>query len=959
MKNLVKEQGFSLVRTKELAELDAILYELVHDKTGAELIYINRRDENKTFAIAFPTPPENDTGVFHIIEHSVLCGSKKYPLKDPFAELLKSSLNTFLNAITYEDRTVYPVSSRCEKDFLNLVDVYMDAVLAPNLLENPSIFAQEGWHYEYDEESDTLSYNGVVYNEMKGAYSSPDELGGMALYQSLYSDSIYSRDAGGNPDVIPELTYEMVKATHEKHYHPSGAKIILDGEMDLSLVLSLINSHLSRYESREAVVLDSLSSPKIAPTKTVSYEISPKENPEGKARVLFGYAFSDYADKEAQLAASILADLLCGSNASPLKKSLLEQGLAKDAAIYMNRARHQTVTLEVRDTSPDKFEKIKETVDSVIKKLVQDGIDRDRLTSVINNLEFKLRERDFGALPSGIAFAMSIYGCWMYGGAPEDALLFEDTLKSLREKLSTDYYERTLEQMTLNNPHRATVIMLPDPTLNEKNAKARAELLKNIRNSLSDEDIEKIKREEDALRQWQMSEESEEDLASIPRLSLTDVSSKTSSPSIIEGQLDGVKILVPQVKTNGIVYISLYFDASDLKTEELFTLSILCSALLNFRTDAKDVLELQTDIKSNLGSFFTATDIGTAGEVATPYLKVGASVLISKLDDLLRITSDVLLSSKIDKPTEIKNLLSQAKSQIEDVILSSGESIALSRVEAGISQVGTITEYFSGYEAYKIICDILEDEEKIKSLTTSCAELLKKIVTKNRLTVSVNGDPGEIFLKKLISIFPEGSPIAEHSEIPLLSDESEFFLIPSKVAYAVIGAGAPEVRDNLGFMRVARSILSYEYLWNTIRVKNGAYGTGFVPRRDGSVAFYSYRDPSPVNSLKYYREASAYLRALAEEGEELTKFIIGAIGEYDMLTTPRTASLIATKNYLNGWSCEDEQKVRDSMLSMKTEDLFFVADLIDRALEKARTVIVGGKEHLDALDENPKTIIEI
>ena len=956
MKDIAQKHGFSPIRTKRLDELDATLWELVHDRTGAQLIYIDRKDENKTFSIAFPTPPENDTGVFHIIEHSVLCGSEKYPLKDPFAELLKSSLNTFLNAVTYEDRTVYPVSSRCEKDFLNLVDVYLDAVFAPKLLTNPYIFAQEGWHYEYDAESDSLSCNGVVYNEMKGAYSSPDEIGGMALYQSLYSDSIYCRDAGGNPDAIPNLTYEKLKETHAKHYHPSSAKIILDGEMDLGAILSLINSHLSKYEKRDPVVLESESLPKIVPTKIVGYEISPKENPEGKARVLFGYVFSDYSDREAQLTASILADLLCGSNASPLKKALLDAGLAKDAAIYTNRSRYQTVTLEVRDTSPDKFEEIEKTVNSVIENLVKEGIDKERLTSVLNNLEFKLRERDFGSLPAGIAYAMTAYGIWMYGGAPEDAILYDDTLKSLREKLDSDYYERTLEAMTLKNQHRASVIMIPDPALNERNTLARSQWLKDVRSSLSDSDIEKIIAEEEALNLWQQSEESEEALASIPRLSLSDVSPKTSLPEIVERSVDGVKILVPQVKTNGIVYISLYFDASELKSKDLFTLSILATALLNFRTEAKDVLALQTDIKTNLGNFFTATDVGVKNGVTTPYLKVGASALTTKLDDLLRITADLLLTSKIDDYEEIKRLLSQAKSQIEDLILSAGESVALSRVEAGISELGIIGEYFSGYEAYKIICETLESEEKIKDLTLSASQLLGKLVTKSRLTVSVCGDVDDDFIKKLIAIFREDGSVITPAHTPLLEEKNEFFLIPSKVAYAVVGADAPDIKESLGFMRVARSILSYEYLWNTIRVQNGAYGTGFIPRRDGNLAFYSYRDPAPANSVKYYADAPKYLRQMAKSEEDLTKFIIGTIGEFDILTTPRTAAVIATKNYLNGWTPDDEQRVRNSTLSMKPQDLLCVADIIERALENSHTVIVGGKEHLDSLDIQMKVI---
>ncbi len=952
-------EAFELIRTAEIAELDATMYEYRHKGCGTELVYIDRDDENKTFAIAFPTPPVNDTGVFHIIEHSVLCGSKKYPLKDPFAELLKSSLNTFLNAMTYEDRTVYPVSSRCERDFMNLVDVYMDAVLHPNMLENPSIFAQEGWHYEYDKENDKLSYNGVVYNEMKGAYSSPDEIGAMALSGALYSDSIYCRDSGGNPDRIPELTFEELKATHEKHYHPSGAKIILDGKMDLNAVLSLIDLHLSGYESREAVKLTSVSAPKTVAPIEVKFEISEKEEAAGRARILFGFVYSDFEDSLAQISASIFADLLCGSNASPLKKALIDEGLCKDAIIYMNRSRHQTVILEIRDTDADKLDRICEVINRVIGELTQDGIDRERLNAIINSLEFRLLERDFGSLPSGVAYALSAFSHWMYGGKPENALITEDTIKKLRLALNGDYYEKTLLEMTVNNPHRATVVMIPDPTLAERSAADREKRLNEIRSSLTGEDIQKIIDAEATLREWQESDESEEALASIPSLSLDDVPTKRKVLAVEEKTLLDVKILHPQVKMNGIVYVYLYFDARDMAKEELFELSLLASALLNFSTASRDVLSLQSDIKANLGSFFVSSEIAQNGGTAIPYLKVGASALSAKTDDLLRIMKDILFTSKIDSEAEIANILAQAKSQIEDIMIASGESVALARLEAALGEAGAMNEYLSGYEAYKIICDILKDEEKLQRLTRTLNELPKRIFTRDRLTASVSGRIDGDFEERLVGIFPKMCESVEKKVTPPCADRSEFFLIPSKVAYAVIGGKSEKIRDNLGYMRVARTILSYEYLWNTVRVKSGAYGTGFVPRRDGTLSFYSYRDPSPARSIEFYKASAEYLRVLAKESPDLTKFIIGAIGEYDILTTPRTAAMLTTRNYMSGWSASDEESVREQMLGMKPEDLCTVADIIDEALSDCGISVVGGREHLDSLPEKPATVIEI
>ncbi len=952
----ITNQGFKAVRESFLPEINATLYEMEHIKSGARLIYIDRDDENKTFAIGFATPPENDTGVFHIIEHSVLCGSEKYPLKDPFAELLKGSLNTFLNAVTYEDRTVYPVSSRCEKDLMNLVDVYMDAVLSPNMRTNPSIFKQEGWHYEYDEETDSLSINGVVYNEMKGAYSSPDELGIANLQRILYSDCLYRHDSGGNPDHIPELTYEYFKDAHAKYYHPSGAKIILDGKMDLDKVLGLLDSHLSRYERAETVSLAGASTPKIYPTETVKYEISENESEKGKARVLYGFVYSDYSDSVAHITASILCDLLCGSNASPLKKALLDKGLCKDVSMYSMKSRQQTVVIEVRDADEERLDEIDETINEIIKNLAAEGIDKSKITAALNSIEFKVRERDYGTLPTGIAYAMSIYGSWIYGGAPESPLSYDEKLRAVREKAETDHFEKELLKMTLENPHRATLVMLPDKELGRKMADEEAKRLKGILKNMSDEELQCIKDECAALRLWQQTDESDK-LSCIPTLDLSDIPTESYRPSFTESLLDGVKIEKNDYKVNGIVYISLLFDASDLKNEELFTLSLLVSALLNFPTRSYDALTMQNEIKANLGSLFASLAIGDRGGVARPYLKIGASALASKKADLIRLI-DEMLSSRIDNPDEISNLIAQFKAHIEDNSVSLGDTFASMRIGASFDEMGSITEYMTGYEAYKIICDIVSDKEAINKLTVDIQSLLHRLATKKRLTVFVTGEADEEFLSSLISIFPEGEAAVKQTT-DICSEGSEFIVVPSKVSYAVIGGRSERIKDNMGILRVARSILSYEYLWNTIRVANGAYGTGFFAGINGTLSFYSYRDPNPAKSIELYRLSSAYLRTLVESKEDITKFIIGACGEHDLLYTPRVAATIAVGDYLTDVTPEYHARIKKEMIGTTLQDLETVADIIDEALADERIAIVGSAEHLEAMEIKPKRIIKM
>ena len=954
----IEKYGFRLVRSAELDEIGATLYEMMHEKSGASLVYLDRDEDNMTFSIGFATPPTDDTGVFHIIEHSVLCGSNKYPLNDPFAELLKGSLNTFLNAITYEDRTIYPVSSRCEKDFLNLVDVYMDAVFSPNLLKNPSIFRQEGWHYEYDEESSKLNYNGVVYNEMKGAYSSPDELGGQALNRILFGGTSYGCDSGGDPISIPSLTYEQFKATHEKHYHPSNSKIFLDGKINLDKLLPLLDSHLNSYNRREPISLKGKSTPKIHSTHTIKYEISENEDEKGKARVLYGYVCSSCLDNETQITLDILCDILCGSNASPLKKAILDLGLAKDVAMYLVKSRENTLVIELKDVDEARLDEIDIVIEETIKATVKNKIEKDKIKAKLNSIEFRHREMDFGAMPTGIIFAMSVYGIWMHGDKPENALLINEVISSIKDKIDSDHFENILFDCTIGNCHKAKLIMLPDKTLSERNAADERARLDAALKAMSKEELCRIKEEECALRMWQQNEPTDEELDSLPKLSLSDIPEKSSRPSALISEQSGVTTLTCPIKTNGIVYISLLFDASDLEKEELINLSMLSSALLNFPTENHDALSLQNDIKANLGNLFASFTIGERSDGAIPYLKIGTKALKSKSDDLIRLVREVLLTSKIDNPSEIGRIVAQAKSHMDDSIISSGESVALGRLQAGKTEAGAIAEYLAGYEAYRILKDMAGNEEKICKLTKDVSALLKKLVDKNRLTLSVAGDPDDGFVEKLISIFPENGK-AEKKITPTCAGNNEYFLLPSKVAYAVLGGKSDRVSENLGAMRVARSILSYEYLWNTVRVQSGAYGTGFVPRRDGTLSFYSYRDPSPARSLGFYKASAEYLRSLVNEQVDITKFIIGAIGEYDTLITPRTATTIATADYLNGWTAEDDAKVRQDMLNMTAKDLETVADIIDEVLADASVVIVGGQEHLDTLTDKPKSIIVI
>ena len=958
MKNCKNEalHGFIPVRERNTPEISATVREYVHGRTGAKLLWFDREDKNLTFAISFANPPNDDTGVFHIIEHSVLCGSDKYPLRDPFAELLKGSLNTFLNAMTYEDRTVYPVSSGCKRDFMNLVDVYLDAVFHPCFRSNPAAFRQEGWRYEYDEETNTLSRSGVVYNEMKGAYSSPDEAGLSALTKALFPDSIYRHDSGGDPSAIPELTYEEFLQTWETYYHPSNALIVLDGSVDLGQTLSLIDEKLSCFEKKDITVKYERSADLRAPLTEISYEVTEDSDGE-KARLLLGYVFSDALCKEDYLAASILCDYLTGSNSAPLKRALLDAELCRDVGMYVSRSYEQALVIELRDMSADSIERARELVDEVLKSTVSVGMDKERLLATVNNLEFTTRERDYGALPKGVAFALSAFGVWHYGEAPEEALLLNDAIATVKEKISEDYFEKSLARMTFNCPHTAAVAMIPDPTLAKKRAEEERAELEAILDGMSSEQLEQLIREDRELKLWQQTEESEEAKASLPTLSISDIDPHTRKTEKNEYEYLGARVMEAKVDTDGIIYASLLLDASDLELCELPYLGLLSRLLKELPTEKSSAIELQSRIRSRLGSLvFSAAAIERSDE-AKPYLRVSSSLLESNKESLTEILIEILTETDFSDGRAIKEICEQEISGFEDDMLSSGHSAALARVSAQVSSAGVAGEYLAGYDAYLALKEAVRADD-FTSVGERLSALLGRLVTRGRAILTVSGEKKAELARAIITALPEGdAPVSKR--IAPFGARREFIKIPSKVAYAVTGARLPEARAAVGPLRVVRSILSYEHLWHAVRVSGGAYGTGFVTRKNGVLSFYSYRDPSPARSIGCYAESSQYLRELAGQKADITKFIIGAYGEYDVISTPKTLSSVAAADYLTGWTDEREAKLRRSLLETSAEDLLRAADMIDEAVKAGAVCVVGGDEHLKQFEEEFDKIITL
>lgn len=953
--------GFLVKRAVEIKDAGATLYEAEHIKSGARLLFFDREDDNKTFSIAFKTIPEDSTGVFHIIEHSVLCGSRKFRVKEPFVELLKGSLNTFLNAMTFPDKTVYPVASRNDKDFFNLTDIYLDAVFNPAILENPNIFYQEGWHYELDSATGKLSRSGVVLNEMRGAFSSPDEVAAYHINEMLYPDTCYRFESGGEPSAITELSYEEFCDGHRKYYHPSNAEIFLDGSVKLGEILPLIDSYLSEYD-RKNIDFDISDQPKISPAyREIEYEISPGENPKNKTRLELGYLAYRFDEQERTVATSILLDAIASTNESPLKKAIIDSGLCEEMSfIPLDSIKQNSVTVDFKNVKDGKCNELFDLFVEKTKELCQKGIDKAALSASINSLEFKMREKDYGTMPIGIIYAMSSLEASLYGGNPAQNLSYEKSFADIRKKLDTDYFEKLLLSLFVENEHRATLIMLPSATLGEKRAQKEYTELQKIKESLTETELAELIETECKLKAWQETPDTPEGLSTIPQLKISDISAEVEKTPETVKQKDGVTVLCHPIHTNGISYVDFCFDVSDLSGDEIFDLRLLISLLENLRTERRSAMELQNLIKSELGSFSASVSPLTSSGKTKIYAIISASALESKRTAIADITEEILYTTIYKDKEAIHNVIRQLKMESEEAFISSGHLAAFRRASSYINAESAVQEYYSGYEAHTRIKALdLSFDGEFHSLAERLAALSERIFTKERLTLSITGTECDEFENRLIGIIRSGESCSPVSHISPLGIRREGIITPSQSAYAALAENVYSLGfEPHGSISVARTLLSYGYLWGAVRVQGGAYGVGLLVRKGGNLGFYSYRDPSPARTLGCYEKSADFLRGFAKSGEDITKFIIGAVGDASPLTTPKLKGTLATMQYLRGESYEDRLKMRRQLLDTDSKDLERIAALIDKTCETNAICVVGGKDKLTTC-KGLETLLEI
>ena len=936
--------GFRLVKKEYVASREADLYTLRHEKTGTELLYFDRADENKTFAISFKTLPENDTGVFHILEHSVLNGSRKFPVKEPFVSMLQSSMQTFLNALTYSDKTLYPVSSRNEQDLFNLMAVYLDAVFCPLIYEKPEIFMQEGWHYEFDEESGAPSYNGVVFSEMKGAFADVDSLMGEELSRLLFPDTSYGYISGGHPEHIPELTYQQFVDTHKRFYHPSNARIFLDGHMDVDRALAYIDGeYLSHYDYRAPDFDFRLQTPKPA-ERTICYEA--REGEEELAHLAAAKILCTHADVEKTYAAKILANYLTGSNEAPLTRAFLERGLAQDVSVDITDGVYQpSVALLVRNTGKEQFAEIKSFLTGTVRRLVADGLDKQALMAALERFAFSNREiRE----PYGVVLAARALNGWLYGDDPlthiDNAAVFD----ALRAKVDTDYFADLLMEM-LGQPETLSYLYaLPSLTKGQEDARREAERVEAIAAQWSDDEYRQVRDGLAKMQQWQQSKDSDEVLATLPHLELADVPERVESTEKQLMKLGGTPVLAVRNPTNGIVYLNLFFDVSDFTVEELRELNALTSFFGELRTEHYSALELQTKIKATLGSLYMRVDlISKLGDRADckPYLLVSASMLEENAADALALIQELLLFGRYDETDRISETLAQNDYFMKQALIGNGHVFAITKALSAGSREGALKEllegenfvnWFSGY-AEQFTASPVEHAARFAALTA-------RAFARSRLFVGFSGALDTAAVEKLISALPTGE-VGAAADCPSFDNSPGTIEIPGDVGFSALGGNLAALGSAYtGSCSVLASLMTYGYLWNAVRVQGGAYGTGMSIRASGDLFCYSYRDPNLENTRAAFNGMADFLSDALAQGMPLDDLIIGTVNTTDPLLDPSGVCELECTRQLRGITPDDIARIRREILHTTPDDLLTQLDALRTFQQEGKFCAVGNHD---------------
>lgn len=945
--------GFELIEDTMVAELNTRARLWRHAVTGAQLLSLENDDENKVFSINFRTPWPNSTGVAHIIEHSVLAGSQKYPVKEPFVELMKGSLNTFLNAMTYSDKTLYPVASTNLKDFYNLIDVYLDAVLHP--LISPYTLMQEGWHYELDKPDGEMSYKGVVFNEMKGAYSSPDGVMEEKSKALLYPDTVYRHDSGGNPENIPDLTYEQFKTFYGTYYHPSNSRIFFYGDDNPEERLRIMDAAFQGYQSMQINSKVPLQPP-FKETRSAVEVYESSDDPNAKAQLTVNWALPEIASPEESLGVHILDHVLTGTPASPLRKALIDSGLGEDLTggldTHLRQMHYSTGLKGIQEADAAKVEAL---VLETLQDLARRGIDPQTVAASLNTIEFALRENNTGAYPRGLAIMIGIMTDWNYDRNPIESMIFAAPLNAIKQRISTGerYFENLIRTYLLTNPHRLTLLLRPDPALAARRAAQEAERIEKERAAMSPQQIEQVIADTAELHRRQEAPNSPEGLATIPMLGRADLETKVKIIPIEEQQVGGSTVLFHDLFTNGILYLDFGLNLRTLPQEWLPYLSIFSQALLETGTTTETFVELTQRIGQRTGGIhpspFTSAIRGSNdGET---WLFLRGKAMVSQTSDLLNILKDVLTDANLSDRDRIRQIALEDKAGMEAGLTNAGHRFVAARLKARGNIADWAAEEMSGISQLFFLRRLLQQidqdwpavQQTLEGIRASLVRQPAMLANVTCDTASWNVVRGQI--TDFLTGFPQ-NPLPMAQWKPARLPEKEGLTVPSQVNF--VGKGMNLYRSGYqlnGSVFVINPYLRGTYMWDKIRVLGGAYG-GFsiFDNQSGSFSYVSYRDPNLDQSLAAYDQAADFLRHLELSDSELTKALIGAIGEVDGYQLPDAKGYTSMVRYLLGVTDEERQKLRDELLATSPADFHAFADALDAARADNAVIVLGSAE---------------
>lgn len=946
---------------------------LRHKKSGARIAILSNNDDNKVFYIGFRTPPEDETGVPHIIEHTTLCGSKKFPVKDPFIELAKGSLNTFLNAMTYPDKTVYPVASCNDQDFKNLMDVYLDAVFNPNITKYEEIFKQEGWHYELTGKDDELKINGVVYNEMKGAYSSPDEVLSSQIYRSLFPDNTYSKDSGGNPEYIPKLTYEAYLDFYHKYYHPSNSYIYLYGDMDVVERLEWLDKeYLSLFDYKKVnSEINKQSAFDEIKNVEAEYSITMDDSQENKTYLSYNRVVGDSLDEMLYQAFDVLDYALVSSPGAPVKQALIDAGIGDDVYGSYDAGILQPVfSFVAKNANASQADEFESIIEKTLKEVVKTGINKEALLAGINSSEFKFREADFGQFPKGLLFGLNCLDSWLFDDMkPFIHLECLGTFAKLRKAVDTDYFEKLIQEYLLDNTHGSSVTVKPKRGLGNEREEALAKELSDYKASLSDEEIDKLIEETEHLKKYQEEPSSDEDLRKLPMLTRADMKKEAMPFSNIEDTLSDVKVVRHDIESNGIDYISFLFDAGDFAQSELGYLGFFTNALGLVSTENYSYTDLANATNIYTGGISTGTashpDIKDRNNFVFKF-EVKLKVLEKNLDKALELMEQMLLASDFTDTKRLGEIVAQIKARLQANLSSSGHLVAAMRSMSSFSRYALYQDELKGIAFYRSICRIEKELfESPESVSDKLAAIAKKLFARNRMLISFTGNSeaygnAKLSLEKVIAGFNKMSAIGNQAEVHF-NTAKEAFIDASQIQYvAKTGDFICEGYEYTGALRLLRIILSYDYLWINVRVKGGAYGCMNTFLRSGESYFVSYRDPNLSDTLDVYDRIPEYIKSFSPDERDMTKYIIGTFSALDTPMNPEAKGSRSLSAYLEGITYEQIQKERNEILNAQPEDIIRLADLVEAVLKKDSICVIGNENMIKesaGLFENVEKLI--